>query len=167
MCLGAHCSELEGRPEHLDRTPIHPIEVEGSIYNITHQQLWSQRIPAFTGELPRLPGLLYTVSLSFVVQKVALYRNGLCVGCMCCVVLAAQLDPVGHLWCLGCWLARLEQLWERRPGVCGGVTVDTAWSLCSELKWALGSAAGNTPQWSCRWARCTHLSCQDGGGHKY
>lgn len=37
--LGAHCSDLAGRPEHLDTAPTHPREVDRDINNSAYQLL--------------------------------------------------------------------------------------------------------------------------------
>lgn len=42
VCPGTHCSDLAGRPEHLDRAPNHPKEVEVEVNNGSHRHLQPQ-----------------------------------------------------------------------------------------------------------------------------
>lgn len=67
MCPGMHCSDITGKPEHLDRGPAHHMEVEGNVNNGASWSLRPQRIPTVLGELEWLLYLLYAAPLLFVV----------------------------------------------------------------------------------------------------
>lgn len=72
--LRMHCGNLASKPEHLDRAPDHPVEVDGDANNGTYWHLPFQRGPANPREL--LQGFLAfsILSLSFSPQ-LSLRRN--------------------------------------------------------------------------------------------
>lgn len=79
ICLGTCCSDLRGRPEHLNRDPAHFMEVEGDVNNGTGWPLQPWVIPSVPRELPWLPTFLYTVSLICCTES-SLVRNDLYAG---------------------------------------------------------------------------------------
>lgn len=159
MCPGTYCSNLVGKPGHLDRALTIPMEVGWDRNNGAQWYLQPQRNPAVSRELLCLPNLLYTVSLLFVVQKVVLYRSNLCVGFMCQVVLRSRSWP-GAYSAQGTGLLGWSGSWQGSQG-CVVMPCCSCLLPCSEAKgsrqcsWEFTAAVlqpscsqGKVPEWS-------------------
>lgn len=76
----ACCDKLAGRAEHLDKTPTHPIQMEGVVYTMAPTGTFDPREFLMFSQLP---SLLYMAFFSYGVQNMILCKSNHFVGCMC------------------------------------------------------------------------------------